>query len=54
MIHDTQSAQISQMQDEHNIYAIYIYIYIYIINVKDCCKRVLKEEGEGLGKKEQN
>ena len=28
MIHDTQSAQISQ-QDEHNIY-IYIYIYIRI------------------------
>ena len=50
MIHDTQSAQISQMQDEHNIYAI----YIYIVNVKDCCKKVLKEEGEGLGKKEQN
>ena len=22
MIHDTQSAQISQMKDEHNIYAI--------------------------------
>ena len=29
MIHDTQSAQISQKQDERNIY-IYIYIYIYV------------------------
>ena len=27
-MHDTKSAQISQKQDEHNIY-IYIYIYIY-------------------------
>ena len=31
MIHDTQSAQISQKQYERNIYVdIYIYIYIYI------------------------
>ena len=33
MIHDTQSAQISQKQDERNIY---IYIYIYII-MKTMC-----------------
>ena len=31
MIHDRQSAQISQKQDERNrIYNIYIYIYIYV------------------------
>ena len=30
------------------IYYIYIYIiYIYIVNVKDCCKNVLKKEGDG-------
>ena len=35
MIHDTQSAQISQKQYERNIYVdiyIYIYIYIYILH----------------------
>ena len=32
MIHDTKRAQISQKQDEHNIYVniLHIYIYIYI------------------------
>ena len=33
MIHDTKSAQISQKQDERNIYMLYIYIYIYIIYI---------------------
>ena len=37
MIHATKRAQISQKQDEHNIYVnilhIYIYIYIYVKNM---------------------
>ena len=33
MIHDTKSAQISQKQDERNIYIYVIYIYIYIISI---------------------
>ena len=33
MIHDTQCAQISQKQDEHNIY---VYVYVFVI-MKTMC-----------------
>ena len=33
MIHDTKRAQISQKQDEHNIYVNILHIYIYILHI---------------------